>query len=92
MINYMSDLTRKTKRELRAMGAIIEENSHERGLVRLWFDDNLMTLTHNGDLWYLAYKGETTLSPEEEIPLAVRFLLNFTVKYRVFDYDDNKQH
>lgn len=79
----MSDLPWKTKRKLQSMGAIVDENPHEKSFVRLWFDNNLMTLSRNGNLWYLAYKGETTVSPVDELPLAVRFLLNYTVKYHV---------
>lgn len=83
MLNYKSDLTRKIKHELMSMGAIVDENPHEKSFIRLWFDDQLMTLSHNGNLWYLGYKGESTTSPEDELPLAVRFLLNYTTKYRV---------
>lgn len=90
MLNYMSDLTWKTKRELRAMGAIVDENPYEKSFVRLWFDDRLMTLSHNGDLWYLGYKGEATSSPEDELVLAVRLLLNYTTKYRVISDAINK--
>ena len=82
MLNYMSDLTWKTKHELRSMGAIIDENPHEKSFVRLWFDDQLMTISHNGNLWYLGYKGESTSSNEDELALAVRFLLNYTTNYR----------
>lgn len=86
----MSDLTWKTKRKLKSMGAIVDENPYEKSFVRLWFDDQLMTLSHNGNLWYLGYKGETTTSPEEELPLAVRFLLNYTIRYRVISDEVNK--
>ncbi len=65
------------------LGGVIDENPHEKDLVRLWFDKDLMTISRNGDLWTLTYKGETTLSPVDELPLAVRFLLNYTVKYNV---------
>lgn len=51
----------------------------------MWFDKDLMTISRNGELWTLTYKGETTLSPLDEVPLAARFLLNYTVKYNVFD-------
>lgn len=85
MIVQMSDLPPEIKHELWLMGAIIDENPHEKSFVRLWFNDHLMTLSRNGDLWYLAYKGETTVSPVDELPLAVRFLLNYTVKYRVIN-------
>lgn len=67
------------------LGGIIEENIYENDFVRIWFDDELMTLARNGDLWTLTYKGEITLSPENELPLAARFLLNYTVKYNVVD-------
>lgn len=83
MTIQMSDLSWEVKRKLRALGAIVDENPHEKCFVRLWFDKDVMTLSRNADLWYLAYKGETTVSPEEELPLAVRFLLNYTMKYNV---------
>lgn len=86
----MSDLTWKIKRELKSLGAIVDENPYEKSFVRLRFDDQVMTLSHNGNLWYLGYKGETTVSPEDELPLAVRFLLNYTVKYRVISDAINK--
>lgn len=44
-----------------------------------------MTISRNGYLWTLTYKGETTVSPENELPLAARFLLNYTVNYNVYD-------
>lgn len=67
------------------LGGIIYENNYENDLVRVWFDDELMTLVKNGNLWTLTYKGETTVSPEDELPLAARFLLNYTVKHNVVD-------
>lgn len=67
------------------LGGIVDENIYENDFVRIWFDDELMTLARNGKLWTLTYKGEITLSPENEIPLAARFLLNYTVKYNVVD-------
>lgn len=90
MLNYNSDLTWETKRELKSMGAIVDENPYEKGFVRLWFDDQPMTLSHNGNLWCLCYKGETTTSPEDELALAVRFLLNYTTRYRVISDEINK--
>lgn len=65
------------------LGGIIEDNIYENDLTRVWFNEELMTITQNNNLYYLGYKGETTVSPEEELPLAVRFLLNYTVKYHV---------
>lgn len=67
------------------LGGIVDENIYENDFVRVWFDDELMTLARNGNLWTLTYKGETTLSTESELPLAVRFLLNYTDKYNVVD-------
>ncbi len=78
-----SNLSNNVKQGLRALGGIIDENPHEKDFVRLWFDEELMTISRNGDLWTLTYRGETTVSPEDELPLAARFLLNFTVKYNV---------
>lgn len=78
-----SNLSNNVKQGLRALGGIIDENPHEKDFVRLWFDEELMTISRNGDLWTLTYRGETTMSPEDELPLAARFLLNFTVKYNV---------
>ena len=67
------------------LGGIIYENNYENDLVRVWFDDELMTLVKNDNLWTLTYKGETTVSPEDELPLAARFLLNYTVKHNAVD-------
>ena len=67
------------------LGGIVDENIYENDFVRVWFDDELMTLARNGNLWTLTYKGEITVSPEDELPLAARFLLNYTVKYNVID-------
>lgn len=67
------------------LGGIIDENIYENDFIRVWFNDELMTLSRNGDLWTLTYKGEITLSPEDELPLAARFLLNYTNKYNVVD-------
>lgn len=67
------------------LGGIFDENIYENDFVRVWFDDELMTLARNGKLWTLTYKGEVTLSPEDELPLAARFLLNYTGKYNVVD-------
>nr|DAP86918.1 MAG TPA: hypothetical protein [Caudoviricetes sp.] len=80
-----SNLSHDVKRELRALGGIVDENPHEKDFVRVWFDKDLMTISRNGDLWTLTYKGDTTLSPADELPLAARFLLNYTVKYNVVD-------
>lgn len=81
----MSNLSLDIKQEISYLGGIVDENPHEKDFVRVWFDDSLMTISRNGDLWTVTYKGETTLSPEDELPLAVRFLLNYTVKYNVVD-------
>jgi hypothetical protein len=78
-----SNLSFDTKQRLRALGGIIDENPHEKDFVRVWFDGELMTISKNGNLWTLTYKGETTLSPEDELPLSARFLLHYTVKYNV---------
>jgi len=63
------------------LGGIVDENIYENDFVRVWFGDELMTLARNGNLWTLTYKGEITMSPENELPLAARFPLNYTVKY-----------
>ena len=81
----MSNLSFDTKQKISYLGGIVDENPHEKDFVRVWFDDSLMTVSRNGDLWTLTYKGETTVSPEDELPLGVRFLLNYTVKYNVVD-------
>lgn len=65
------------------LGGIIDENIHESDLIRVWFDKDLMTITKNGDLWYLVFKDKITMSPENEPDLAVRFLVNYTGNYRV---------
>lgn len=78
-----SNLPHIVKQEIRILGGIVDENPHEKDFIRVWFDKDLMTISRNGDLWTLTYKGETTLSPLNEVPLAVRFLLNYTVKYNV---------
>nr|DAS54732.1 MAG TPA: hypothetical protein [Caudoviricetes sp.] len=65
------------------LGGIVDENIYENDFVRVWFNDELMTLAKNGNSWTLTYKGEITLSPEDELPLAARFLLNYTAKYNV---------
>lgn len=78
-----SNLSDDVKQSLRALGGIIDENPHEKDFIRVWFDKDLMTISRNGNLWTLTYKGETTTSPEYELPLAARFLLNYTVKYNV---------
>lgn len=78
-----SNLSNNVKRDLRTLGGIIDENPHEKDFIRLWFGEELMTISRNGDLWTLTYKGQTAVSPEDELPITVRFLLNFTVKYNV---------
>lgn len=83
MKNVTSNLSLDFKQEIMYLGGIVDENPHEKDFVRVWFDGNLMTISKNGDLWTLTYKGEITLSPEDELPLAVRFLLNYTQKYNV---------
>lgn len=83
MKNSMSNLSFDIKQEIRRLGGIVDENPHEKDFVRVWFDNNLMTISKNGVLWTLTYMGETALCPEDDLPLTVRFLLNFTVKYNV---------
>lgn len=78
-----SNLSKLTIFRLLQLGGIVDENINEPDFVRVWFDDELMTISRCGELWTLTYKGETTISPEDEIGLAARFLLNYTVKYRV---------
>lgn len=85
MRELKSRLSRDTRFELMRLGGIVDENIYENDFVRIWFDDDLMTLARNGNLWTLTYKGETSMSPENELPLAARFLLNYTVKYNVVD-------
>lgn len=85
MRELKSRLSRDTRFGLMRLGGIVDENIYENDFVRIWFNDELMTLTRNGNLWTLTYKGETILSPENELPLAARFLLNYTVKYNVVD-------
>nr|DAS21732.1 MAG TPA: hypothetical protein [Bacteriophage sp.] len=85
MRELKSRLSRDTRSGLMRLGGIVDENIYENDFVRVWFDDELMTLARNGNLWTLTYKGEITMSPEDELPLAARFLLNYTVKYNVVD-------
>lgn len=85
MREMKSRLSQHTRFELMRLGGIIDENIYENDFVRIWFNDELMTLARNGNLWTLTYKGEVTMSPENELPLAARFLLNYTVKYNVVD-------
>lgn len=85
MRELKSRLSRDTRFGLMRLGGIVEENIYENDFVRIWFNNELMTLARNGNLWTLTYKGETTLSPENELPLAARFLLNYTIKYNVVD-------
>lgn len=81
MRELKSRLSRDTRFGLTRLGGIVDENIYENDFVRVWFGDELMTLARNGNLWTLTYKGEITISPEDELPLAARFLLNYTVKY-----------
>lgn len=81
----MSRLSRGIRLGLTRLGGIVDENIYENDFVRIWFDDELMTPARNGNLWTLTCKGETTKSPEDELPLAAFFLLNYTVKYNVVD-------
>lgn len=83
MQTQTSNIPFDIKQEIRYLGGVVDENPHEKDFVRVRFDGNLMTISKNGDLWTLTYKGETTVSPLDELPLAVRFLLNYTVKYHV---------
>lgn len=85
MNSQFSNLSNTVKQSLISLGGIIDENPHEKDFIRLWFDGELMTISKNGNLWTLTYKGETALSPEDELPLAARFLLNYTVNYNVVD-------
>lgn len=85
MRELKSRLTHDTRFGLMRLGGIVDENIYENDFVRVRFDDELMTLAKNDNLWTLTYKGEITLSPEYELPLAARFLLNYTVKYNVVD-------
>lgn len=85
MKNQFSNLSYNVKARLTTLGGFIDENPHEKDFIRVWFDKDLMTISRNGDLWTLTYKGEITLSPLDEVPLAARFLLNYTVKYNVVD-------
>lgn len=81
MREMKSRLSQDTRFELMRLGGIIDENIYENDFVRIWFNGELMTLARNGDLWTLTYKGDVTMSPENKLPLAARFLLNYTVKY-----------
>lgn len=83
MRELKSRLSQDTRFGLMRLGGTVDENIYENDFVRVWFDDELMTLARNGNLWTLTYKGEITMSPEDELPLAARFLLNYTVKYNV---------
>lgn len=80
-----SNLPDDAKQGIRALGGIIDENPHEKDFIRVWFDKDLMTISKNANLWTLTYKGEATLSLEDELPLSARFLLNYTDKYHVVD-------
>nr|DAR83809.1 MAG TPA: hypothetical protein [Caudoviricetes sp.] len=77
----MSKITDLTKSRIMSLGGILDENIHESDLIRVWFGKDLMTITRNGDLWYLVFKGEITCSLEHELVAAVRFLLNYTITY-----------
>lgn len=85
MRELKSRLSQDTRFGLMRLGGIIDENIYENDFVRVWFNDELMTLSRNGNFWTLTYKGDTTLSPEDELPLAAYFLLNYTVKCNVVD-------
>lgn len=85
MRELKSRLSQDTRFGLMHLGGIIDENIYENDFVRIWFNDELMTLARNCNLWTLTYKGETTMSSENELPLAARFLLNYTDKYNVVD-------
>lgn len=63
----------------------MDENPHEKDFVRVWFDNNLMTISKNGNLWTLTYMDNILLSPEDELALSARFLLNYSVKFNVVD-------
>ena len=78
-----SNLSKLTIFRLLQLGGIVDENINEPDFVKVWFDKELMTISRCGELWTLTYKGETTISPEDEIGLSARFLLNYTVKYCV---------
>ena len=85
MRELKSRLSQDTRFGLMRLGGIVDENIYENDFVLIWFDDELMTLSRNGNLWTLTYKGEVTTSPENELPLAARFLLNYTVKHNAVD-------
>lgn len=76
-------LSNKTLFGLQQLGGKIYLNPDEPDLARVWFNSRYMTISRCEGLWTLTYRGETTISPEDEIPLAARFLLNYTVKYHV---------
>lgn len=83
MRELKSRLSQSTRFELMRLGGIVDENIYENDFVRVWFDDELTTFARNGNLWTSTYKGEATLSLENELPLAARSPLNYTVKYNV---------
>nr|DAQ29202.1 MAG TPA: hypothetical protein [Caudoviricetes sp.] len=85
----MSKITDLTKSRIMSLGGILDENIHESDLIRVWFGKDLMTITRNGDLWYLVFKGQITWSPEHELGVAVRFLLNYTITYQNFMRNGN---
>lgn len=85
MKTWLSNIPFKVKQEFKFLGGIVDENLHEKDLIRVWFDKELMTVCKNGDLWTLTFKGETTTSPTDELPIAARFLLNYTIEYNVVD-------
>jgi hypothetical protein len=85
MKTQLSNIPFKVKQEIMFLGGTVDESSHEKDFVRVWFDKELMTACKNGDLWTLTFKGETTTSPTDELPIAVRFLLNYTIEYNVVD-------
>lgn len=80
-----SNLSSTVKHGLRLLDGIVDENPYEKDFIRVWFDKDLMTISRNGNLWTLTYKGETAVSPMEELLLSVRFLLNYTVNYNDID-------
>lgn len=85
MKTQLSSIPFKVKQEFMFLGGIVDENSNEKDFVRVWFEKELMTVRRKDDLWILTFKGETTTSPTDELPIAARFLLNYTIEYNVVD-------
>ena len=81
MREMKSRLSQHTRFELMRLGGIIDENIYENDFVRIWFNGELMTLARNGNLWTLTYKGDVTISPENKLPSAAHFLINYKVNY-----------